>query len=94
MVTLQGRARASTKDQTSVILHPTQSALLRDKLLMEVEKIASADLATTWASGALVAKNSLTADDAKLVEEDFERKLSELASFDSAGSSTMGLLSL
>jgi hypothetical protein len=54
-----GRARASTKDQTSVILHPTQSAQLRDKLLMEVEKITSADLATTWASGALVAKNSL-----------------------------------
>src|SRR5262247_689116 len=43
-----GRGRASTKNQTSVILDPAQSAQLRDKLLMEVEKITSADLATTW----------------------------------------------
>src|SRR5215470_6751601 len=85
-----GRGRASTKNQTSVILDPTQSAQLRDKLLMEVEKIASADLATTWASEALAAKNSLTADDAKLVEEAFERRLSELPSSDSAGSSNDG----
>jgi hypothetical protein len=82
-----GRGRASTKNQTSVILDPTQSAQLRDKLLMEVEKITSADLATTWASEALAVKNSLTADDAKLVEEAFERRLSELPSSDSAGSS-------
>src|SRR6516165_3048880 len=85
-----GRGRASTKNQTSVILDPTQSAQLRDKLLMEVEKITSADLATTWASEALAAKNSLTADDAKLVEEAFERRLSELPSSDSAGSSNDG----
>src|SRR5262249_33235111 len=76
-----GRGRAS-KNQTSVILDPTQSAQLRDKLLMEVEKITSADLAATWASEALVAKNSLTAADAKLVEDAFERKLSELPSAD------------
>src|SRR5215472_6888176 len=85
-----GRGRASTKNQNSVILAPTQSAQLRDKLLMEVEKITSADLATTWASEALAAKNSLTADDAKLVEEAFERRLSELPSSDSAGSSNDG----
>jgi hypothetical protein len=85
-----GRGRASTKNQTSVILDPTQSAQLRDKLLKEVEKITSADLATTWASEALAAKNSLTADDAKLVEEALERRLSELPSSDSAGSSNDG----
>jgi len=50
----------------------TQSAQLRDKLLVEVEKITSADLATTWASEALAAKNSLTATDAKLVEDAFD----------------------
>src|SRR5215467_7917694 len=77
-----GRGRASTKNQTSVILDPTQSAQLRDKLLVEVEKITSADLAGTWASEALVPKNSLTAADAKLVEDAFERKLSELPSAD------------
>jgi hypothetical protein len=85
-----GRGRASTKNQTSVILDPTQSAQRRDKLVMEVEKITSADLAITWASEALAAKNSLTADDAKLVEEAFERRLSELPSSDSAGSSNDG----
>jgi hypothetical protein len=57
---------------------------------MEVEKITSADLATTWASEALAAKNSLTADDAKLVEEAFERRLPQLPSSDSAGSSNDG----
>src|SRR5262249_31563972 len=39
-----------------------------------VQNIASADLAATWAGKALVAKNSLTANDAKLVEEAFERR--------------------
>jgi hypothetical protein len=81
------RGRASTKNQTSVILDPTQSAQLRDKLLIEVEKITSADLAVTWAGEALVAKNSLTATDAKLVEEAFERRLTHLTSLDSAAPS-------
>ena len=85
-----GRGRGSTKSKTRVILDATQSAQLRDKLLKEVENIPSADLATTWASEALAAKNSLTADDAKLVEEAFERRLSELPSSDSAGSSNDG----
>ena len=62
----------------------TQSAQLRDKLLVEVEKITSADLATTWASEALAAKNSLTATDAKLVEDAFERRLLELPSSEAA----------
>src|SRR5262249_4187979 len=60
------------------------------KLLLEVEKIASADLAATWAGEALVAKNSLTAADAKLVEDAFERRLSALPSSDSAASSNDG----
>jgi hypothetical protein len=49
---------------------------------MEVQNIASADLAGTWAGEALVAKNSLTAADAKLVEDAFERKLLDLPSAD------------
>src|SRR5215813_2056981 len=75
-----GRGRGSTKSEAHVILDPAQSAQLRDKLLIEVENIASADLATTWAGEALVAKNSLTATDAELVEDAFERRLSELPS--------------
>jgi ERF superfamily len=79
-----GRGRGSTKSEPRGILDPAQSAQLREKLLIEVENIASADLAATWAGEALVAKNSLTAADAKLVEEAFERKLSELQSSQTA----------
>src|SRR5262249_55936549 len=71
-----------------VILDADQSAALREKLLEEVGDIASADLAAAWAREALIAKNSLTATDAKLLEDAFEQRLSELASSESAGSSS------
>src|SRR5262249_55813125 len=51
------------------------------------QNITSADLAATWAGEALVAKNSLTAADAKLVEDAFERELAELPSSDTAATS-------
>jgi ERF superfamily len=76
--------RGSTKSETRVVLDPAQSAELRDKLLLEIESIASSDLAATWAGQALVAKNNLIASDAKLVEEAFERRLSALPSSDGA----------
>jgi hypothetical protein len=79
-----GRGRSTTKNQPRVVLDPAQSAQLRDKLLIEVENIASADLAAAWAGEALGAKNSLTAADAKLVEQAFERRLSEVPSSDVA----------
>ena len=53
-----------------------------------MQKIASVDLAAIWAGEALLAKNSLTAADAKLVEDAFERELSELPSSDTAATST------
>jgi hypothetical protein len=77
-----GRGRGSTKSEPRVILDPAQSAQLRDKLVMELQNIASPDLAATWAGEVLVAKNSLSAADAKLVEDAFERKLSDLPSAD------------
>jgi hypothetical protein len=60
-------------------LEPEQSAALREKLLTELGTITSPDLAAIWAQDALTAKNSLTAADAKLVEDAFEHRLSELA---------------
>jgi hypothetical protein len=60
-------------------LEPEQSAVLREKLLSELGTITSADLAAIWAQEALTAKNSLTAADAKRVEDAFEQRLSELA---------------
>jgi hypothetical protein len=77
----------SAKLERAVILDSEQSAALREKLLTQFANITSADLAATWAREALTAKNSLTATDAKLVEDAFERRLSELPSSDAAASS-------
>jgi hypothetical protein len=64
------------------MLDPDQSTALREKLLLDIANIRSADLATGWAREALAAKNSLTASDAKLVEDAFERRLSDLGPTD------------
>jgi hypothetical protein len=79
-----GRARGSRKGEIPLTLDPEQSAALREKLLAELGNITSADSVPNWARGALTAKNSLTATDAKLVEDAFERRLSELPSSDAA----------
>src|SRR5262245_4376401 len=79
-----GRARGSRKGEIPLTLDPEQSAALRERLLAELGNIISADSVPNWARGALVAKNSLTATDAKLVEEAFERRLSEFPSSDAA----------
>jgi hypothetical protein len=77
-----GHERRGRKGDIPITLDPERSAALREKLLMEVGNIASADLAAAWAREALTAKNSLTATDARLVEDAFERRLSELPSSD------------
>jgi hypothetical protein len=82
-----GQARAGRKGETPVTLDPDQSAVLREKLLTELGNITSADLAAAWAREALAAKNTLTATDAKLVEDAFERRLSELSASDAAAPS-------
>ena len=69
-----------TKGEAPAIIDGEQSAALRDRLLAEIGNIASAELAASWAREALAAKNKLTAPDAKLVEDAFEHRLSELAS--------------
>jgi ERF superfamily len=80
-----GHARGgSAKLERNVNLDPQQSAGLREKLLTELANTTSADLAAAWAREALTAKNSLTATDAKLVEDTFERRLSELPSSEAA----------
>ena len=80
-------SRNDRKGETPVSLNPKQSAASREKLLIEVGNITSAELAAAWAREALSAKNSLTATDAKLVEDAFERRLSELPSSDGAAPS-------
>jgi hypothetical protein len=65
------------------ILPAAESASLRDRLLGEIAVLISPDGATSWAQGALAAKNQLTADDAKQVADSFERRLSAWSPNDS-----------
>ncbi len=66
------------------MLPSEQSAALRERLLGEIAGMLSAEQAASWAYEVLPAKNSLTAADAKAVEDAFERKLAELAATDPA----------
>jgi hypothetical protein len=84
-----GRIRSAAPG-AGALLDPEQSAELRERLLTEIGNIASVDLAASWAHAALTAKNSLTASDAKLVEDAFELRLSELSSSEIPKSSNDG----
>ena len=66
------------KNPAKPILGAKASGALRDQLFEELKAIASSDDAATWASRMLGAKNSLTAADARQVEQAFQEKLSTL----------------
>jgi hypothetical protein len=70
-----GKARGAAKPPSPVILPVDESAALRDRLLGEVAVLESQEGATKWAREALPAKNSLTAADARLLEEAFGQKI-------------------
>jgi ERF superfamily len=74
-----GRIRGGAKTASPTVLLTDESAAVRDRLLSEISGLASQDSAATWAGEALPAKNTLTATDAKIVEDEFERKLSQLS---------------
>ena len=56
-------------------LEPEPSAVLRDQLLEEVAGLTTVEETTVWARRILKAKNNLTTEDARLVEEAFESRL-------------------
>src|SRR5262249_35545860 len=56
------------------------------RLLKEIAALPSEDSATDWAQRALVAKNQLTASDARLLEVAFELRLSALLPSERSGS--------
>jgi hypothetical protein len=64
-------ASASLPSELSAAL----SASLRAELLRQIEGLSSADEAALWAQRRLVAKNQLSAADARQIEEAFARKL-------------------
>jgi hypothetical protein len=73
-----GGTRASARFVSTPVLSVDESAVLRDRLLGEIADLQSEDSATTWAREALPGKNRLTVADAKLLEDAFERRLSDL----------------
>jgi hypothetical protein len=79
----QGRAPA-VKGANAAILPEDESATLRDQLLTDIGHLQSQESATTWARQALAGKNRLTSQHAKLVEEAFEEKVSQLSASESA----------
>jgi len=68
------RARAASNGRPP-ILEPKASAVLREQLLAELKDIASAEDGAIWAHRILGAKNSLTAADARMIEDAFQARL-------------------
>jgi hypothetical protein len=66
------------------LLGAETSSALRQQLVVEVEALASADEAASWAHRTLAAKNSLVAADANVVEESFRVRLAALTGDDAA----------
>jgi hypothetical protein len=63
---------------TSPILEPTASAQLRDRLAHEVVGLETIETAVEWARRRLDAKNTLTSEDAALVEGAFRERMQVL----------------
>src|SRR5262245_60139140 len=80
-----GQVRGAAKPARPPVLSPDQSAVLRDRLLKEIAALPSEDSATDWAQRALVAKNQLTASDARLLQVAFELRLSALLPSERSG---------
>jgi hypothetical protein len=84
---LASRSHGNSRLQKTLItpvLSSDESAALRDRLLGQIARLGSGESATQWARGALAAKNRLGAEDAKVLEEAFEKRLSELLPSESA----------
>src|SRR5262249_44275493 len=68
----------TAKPASLPVLSADKSAVLRDRLLVEIAALPSEDSAADWAQRALAAKNQLTAADARLLQVAFELRLSAL----------------
>jgi ERF superfamily len=69
------RRPAATPPVTAPILAADQSGVLRDRLLVELAEVSSADAMADWAHRRLAAKNTLCCGDAQQVESSFREKL-------------------
>jgi hypothetical protein len=69
---------------TRPILDPCPSAAARQQLLTEIAGLGSSDEAASWARKVLEAKNSLTSEDARIVEEAFALRLTGIGESEDA----------
>jgi hypothetical protein len=65
-------------DPVRPTLEPGKSIALRDQLMAELEALTTPEAATVWAHQILAAKNSLTAADARRVEDAFVTKMATI----------------
>jgi ERF superfamily len=61
------------------VLAPDQSTIVKERLVAQLVAITSADEAAAWAHQNLPAKNILTAQDAQIVEQRFQTRLSTIS---------------
>ena len=73
-----GSARKLAARQARPILAPEASAVVRAQLMTELEVITVSEAAISWAHNRLPAKNTLMADDARIIEEAFQAKMAAL----------------
>lgn len=72
-------ARGKSLPPQQPLLAAHDSAKLREGIVAEIASLASSSAAATWASTVLGVKNTLIAEDARVVETAFETKLASLA---------------
>jgi hypothetical protein len=61
------------------VLAPGESVTVRERLAAELSALNTADEAAVWAQQNLPVKNTLTAGDAKILEDRFQARLSEIS---------------
>jgi hypothetical protein len=81
-----GRSVKATAKPPRAILESEASAVLRDRLIAELNDLNSAESAASWARRVLSAKNSLTANDADCVEQAFQSRLTMIVTQGAGGS--------
>src|SRR4030088_381274 len=74
-----GSARKRSIRPAKTILAPEVSAVLRAQLMTELVVITTSEEAIAWARQRLPAKNTLTADDAQIIEDAFQANMIALA---------------
>ena len=73
------RGGSNSAASARAVLAPDESATVRERLVAELSAINTADEAAVWAQQNLLVKDTLTAGDAKILEERFHARLSAIS---------------